>query len=461
MRPRIRVMVLAAALVANAPTVLAYRTASDSPEFAGAGRVRWADDRIPYRLHQAVPRNLYLDAVEREVQHALTRWSEPSCSGVSFSYQGVTYVRAAPGDGENTIDWLSDGWDARGFASDAAAITDVIYAKGVDGQWRIIEADMYVNADGFVWVLSGAASEGYRDVSSVLTHEGGHMLGLLHPCELGGGGGAPDCAGERLPASITMYPLYDARQAQLSDDDIAGACFLYPRPACDDLSCASGSGCIEGRCVELCQGRVCGADEVCSANGCQSAASDHPHEGTCASAVECTAGHTCKDGVCVSNFAFAGDPCSSDADCPDGACVDAGYCAPACTDGSECPAGSVCDVLGDGARACVSGGLPLGALCSAPNQCVGGECLDGDAEHAVCTRACSNEDAACPGRWFCDTVDGHAVCRPPVQLGGACALSRSSGSFSSLELLASWSLVLGAASLVRRRRARLRFGRQS
>src|SRR6185503_12265255 len=103
--------------------------------------------------------------------------------GPVFGYGGNTYVHASAADSENTIEWVSSGWATRGFDPQAAAVSDVQFAKSDAGGWQIVEADLYINGENFTWGLAGDNGHGTRDLYSVLTHEAGHLIGLLHPCE--------------------------------------------------------------------------------------------------------------------------------------------------------------------------------------------------------------------------------------------------------------------------------------
>jgi hypothetical protein len=434
-------------------TAGAYRTASDTPEFSDAGPVRWSDDIIWYRLYKAPPPGLFIDDVERAVQTAVTRWQAPSCSGLTFHYDGATFDRAAPDDATNTVEWLTSGWEGAGFAADAAALTDLAYQRAGGTDWRIVEADLYVNADTLHWVLGGSGPEGYRDVSSVLTHESGHMLGLLHPCEPDGADGAPECEGSGISSSTTMYPFYDASQVTLSEDDIDGVCFLYPRASCDNVTCDEGMACADGRCQPACGDDVCKANEFCTPDGCR-----RINEATrCVTDPDCGPDQHCAAGFCANRFSKLGDPCEDDADCTDGTCTDSGYCAELCSPEGVCSDGFTCVENASGTPGCSAELAPLGDACIDSTSCLADQCLDESGAAPVCTRECGDGRAACPDSWFCGRVGDRRVCRPdPLTEDGGCAVERAprgpnGGGATLLAALASAVLVLRSRARARNR----------
>jgi hypothetical protein len=167
----------------------AFRTAADQPQFAGTAKVRWAEDTISYELNDALPAGLTPDEVDMVAARALKSGTKPDCSRVAFGLAQHSAAVAAPGDGVNSIQFVRFGWSARGWDPTAAGMTDVQYEKNEQGQWVIVEADIYLNGEDHSWIASGTPSDQSRDLESGLTHEGGHMIGLLHPCEPGGAGG--------------------------------------------------------------------------------------------------------------------------------------------------------------------------------------------------------------------------------------------------------------------------------
>lgn len=404
---RVACLFPAAALLLWAPQALAFRSAGDLSRFDGTERVAWPWGEIRYEIHDDLPEDLDIDSVRQVVRNAVATWEGLECGGPTFIDKGLTSDPAEPGDGVNTVEWVASGWLERGFPENAAGFTDVGYVRLGGGQWEINEADLYLNGESYSWVLDGAPGEGERTVASVLTHEAGHMLGLMHPCEIGGGPEVPDCADVPEAAHTAMYPLYDPAQVQLSQDDIDGACFLYPAEGTSDAPGLAES----------------------------------PKSLGCSTDDDCRRGLQCEDGDCIYGTLRVGDQCSADTDCASRVCTDTGACAPSCEDDADCGPEGSCETIDNLGAACVTGDQrAFGAGCTSPDQCVSGYCVESTPGDNFCSRPCDPEIANdCPRFWSCESVDDEPVCLPSSQLAtGGCAVmpdpdrSGSSGGFWAL-----------------------------
>jgi hypothetical protein len=359
-------VVMAASTVAT--PAAAYRTAGDLAEFAGTERVRWAWGDIGYRIYKTLPDVVALTDLEVAVQGAFGHWSSLECGGPVFEYRGATWEAAAPDDGVSTIEWVSEGWTERGFP-DAAAFTDVTYTRLGGGTWEIREADLYINGAHHQWAVSGAPKAGEKLLSTTLTHEAGHMLGLLHVCEVDGENGAPLCSSSPDFAAATMHPLYDESRIELGEDDVAGACFLYAPRMTGDAGAPPDESCVDGSCLP----------------------GDLP----------------------------PGDSCTGPEQCTSRYCSEVGLCAKPCLNDEACPTGATCKLDPTVGQIC-SSGLGLGAACKSPADCLGEVCLRSSEGGALCSRSCA--EVTCPEGWTCGPVDGDLVCTPAQRIAsGGCA----------------------------------------
>jgi hypothetical protein len=465
----------------------AFRTASQLAKFSSTERVRWSSNSVSFDLVSTLPPEINAFDFSREFVRAFQPWSSPGCSGFSAQFGELTEAPATFGDGRNSIQMVSSGWKALGYAENAAGATDIRYAKQADSSWAIVEADIYINAESFKWTAEQVAPDGYRTLFSVLMHEGGHALGLLHPCEESGEGQAPQCSASGIrPRDSVMYPVYDPSQSALTADDTAGVCFLYRK--CEAAGCPDGFECSSEGCMLACPsdhltGR-CTTDQICSKAGCLSiadcAATNCLKKNSCATDSDCELGQYCDSkSACQTGERAFGDVCTSSHDCANGECVEAGYCVPACENDAGCavdasckakaqsdaglagaPAVSAASVRG----ACIGPEKPLGEACTESNECLGGECLSGADAEPVCTRRCGEGYPACSEPWACREVKGRSVCVPLSAPSGGCSVTAQARSVRpSTGNVASWlgaTVIFGFLLRVTRRRSPHQFRRK-
>jgi hypothetical protein len=440
-----------AALVLLAPSSsFAFRSGGDLPDFDGQTHVAFATPEISVELFQDVAPGVDLALLETDLRQAAEAWATPGCTNVDISYAGTTDREAKPGDGHNTIEWVSD-WKARGFPKDSPGLTDVQYVRNAGEKWTIAEADTYLNL-GFDWT-TGVPTDDRKRTLAVLTHELGHALGLLHPCEVDGSGGAPKCSQATAFASEEMYPIYSADQTALSDDDIAGVCFLYS-PSCDDASCGADEKCADGICKPRCGDRACGVGTECKKDTCVPISKDCGASGcvgqACSEQADCAPREYCSDGICARGEQALGDVCSSAKQCFDGACVD-GACAESCNSGASCASGASCNTE---TGACTDDLSPMGEKCQFSSDCRGGYCLAQAGHDPACSRSCDDGQPQCPSGWGCRTADDQPVCAPAPAADEGCSIAPPPSSCSAPYGLALTALTFACWRSTRRRRSR-------
>jgi hypothetical protein len=374
---------------------------------------------IHYNIASWLPSGLDRTAVEQAIQASFSAWSEPECAAIEFVSDGFVDAVAVSGDATVTIQFLGHGWKERGFDASAAATTDIVYDVDARGRWRIVDADVFLNAEHFSFAT--ASVDGARDLASILAHELGHVSGLLHPC---GDPGAPVCLAEH--ESVTMYPEYrGVEQRSLEPDDKAGICFLYPPLPCEASGCPAGTACTIDGCVPVCDGVTCLVGDRCGPRGCTA---EPCAPGSCERGCEAT---------CASPSGGAADldPCASHLECRSGHCSPAlGYCTLTCAENAPCPDGQACDTSAAECRATTGA---FGTGCAAAAECASRLCLAVEGETPECTRACGGQGMAqCPEGYACGAVEDRVVCHP-VQAEGGCRVAPGAnrGGWGALFLL--------------------------
>jgi hypothetical protein len=346
----VRLLVIALfALVLFVPgRAAAYRTLADLPNLQSKAAVAWPGAVLRFDVSTAdLPSNLDAEGVATDVVSSLGAWQGPACASLAIEYRGIVSQGAVLGDSRNTIQFVTSGWTQRGYAHDQAGVTEVDYARIGDGPWFVSEADMFINAEDFTWGPEG------RPLSSLFTHEGGHVLGLLHPCE-NGQPGIPDCRDGGF-TDRAMYPFYDPARVELSDDDIAAICFLYPRAAQIPNESFACSADVD-----------CGPGQQCGDSGqCQTIV--NAVGGACHAPSDCITGLCDPNGTCGTGPGRFGAVCADSNDCESAQCLVGGTTEPVCTQlcggPVRCPANWECRGV-EGRDVCAPVGFQGAGGCS-------------------------------------------------------------------------------------------------
>lgn len=212
----------------------------------------WRSDCVNYAVHDAgsVDQRISAQTLRGILQDGFAAWSDTECPPEANALDGASPSFAASYRGETACDQVEyqcggEGNDNivmfRDGASDLSGTTialSTIIANLNTGE--ILDVDIEINSADFMFDLDGGGSPaGAQDLSLVLNHELGHMLGLSHSNE---------------PGSL-MQSEYDSDSPLPGPDDMAGMCSIFSA-ADADPSCSVAP--IEGA------GRCVGNDGTCS-----------------------------------------------------------------------------------------------------------------------------------------------------------------------------------------------------
>jgi len=245
-------------LSAGTPAAAYVRARTDvtqSPYF-------WSDPRRILEL--ATPPDgigISSDDLRKAAGTALRSWSQPAieCTDVLLQLaESAVSDQSAKRDGHNRIVVRTDAWCrdpvlmTNCHDSSQVALTTwfVLNNPGVENDGQILEADIELNAVDYAFAMIPDGTINARDyldhydLTSALTHEAGHFIGLAHNCRGSNdplflddlGLVAPECTSSAAQKSVilgaTMYPKInpvDVGERTLTVDDAKAPCDIYPR----------------------------------------------------------------------------------------------------------------------------------------------------------------------------------------------------------------------------------------
>ena len=178
----------------------------------------WGSPCVGWSLQQNASAHTTFAETEQILTKAFHTWTTAACAGGGTPRMSVTEAAAAVCDkheynqaagNANIILFHDDAWPYEG-SPNTLALTTVTYNLDTG---EIYDADMELNSADNTFTTGDTNVE--FDLLSIVTHETGHFLGLAHSPNI----------------DATMYPSYIPQTTKLRDlspDDVAGICAIYP-----------------------------------------------------------------------------------------------------------------------------------------------------------------------------------------------------------------------------------------
>jgi hypothetical protein len=245
----------------------------------------WPNPEITLTVRTGGTLPISVNDLLEATMRATATWNAPANeSSVAFTVASSAAAASDPAfDQENTISVRTSDWNAPQYGPSVLALTTVWTQGGA-----IVDTDTEINgvSPSAPWALlpddpAMAMLENNVDLQAALTHELGHVLGLAHPCSLGGPPNPPEvdnlgnpvvACSPTLPASIlnaTMFPSATPGEIQervLSDDELLALHDLYPvgqAPVVQGTTTSSG-GCAVGGALDAAASGAVGSGAECS-----------------------------------------------------------------------------------------------------------------------------------------------------------------------------------------------------
>ncbi len=186
---------------------------------AEGAKLYWPTSCINFAFNQQGTQDLDPEETFAVMRKTFQAWTEVQCASggnatITFEERGPVLLKKSEynkdGHNVNVILFQDDDWKYRGIDGTLAK-TSVTYN---DETGEIYDADIEVNAANNTVTLPGSKKIEY-DLQAILTHEVGHFIGIAHSSD-----DAAVMAPTYSPGSIA--------QRQLTADDIAAVCAIYP-----------------------------------------------------------------------------------------------------------------------------------------------------------------------------------------------------------------------------------------
>ena len=182
--------------------------------------IAWPTDCVSFTLQEDASKSADLATAEAIFEAAFATWTTAACAGggtphIEVHYKGPVacgkqeYNQKEGVGNSNIIMFRDDKWLHEG-ASSTLALTTVTY-NTKNGE--IYDVDMEVNSASNM--ITTGDDEVKFDLLSIATHEVGHFLGLAH-------------SSDPTATMNAMYMPGSTELRDLSDDDRAGICAVYP-----------------------------------------------------------------------------------------------------------------------------------------------------------------------------------------------------------------------------------------
>jgi hypothetical protein len=179
--------------------------------------------------------NVDFETARDIIQAGFDTWAAADCGGDTPSFRVVDkgaiacahieYNQDAPN--ANVFLFRDADWPYHNLGGDALALTTVTFSVETG---EIYDADVELNSFDTLFTTSDEPGEIVSDLSSVLTHEIGHFLGLSHSEE-----------STAVMRGIGYTPG-STELRYLTPDDIAGICEIYPPGKSTSGSCTPRHG---------------------------------------------------------------------------------------------------------------------------------------------------------------------------------------------------------------------------